>query len=104
MHASPASAGAPGLSAEEFGHEFSWWHPFRECMSMSAMRTEDDVLVPQMSTNRTGNRLLADIGVARTLNQAPLMAAGQLFLGLADSLHRAVEIEVGLACLRICHE
>ncbi len=59
-------------------------------MSMSPMRTEDDVIGSQMGANPSGNRLLADIRVAGPVNEAPLMAAGEFLFALPDDLHAAI--------------
>ena len=48
-----------------------------------------------MRTDADGDRFLADVGVAGTVDQAALMAAGQLLLALPDELHGAVEGEEG---------
>src|ERR1700722_3707802 len=58
---------------------------------MSAMRTEDHVLLPQMDTHPCRNRLLANICVARSMNQPVRITARQLLLRAADELHRPIE-------------
>ena len=65
-------------------------------MAVPPVGAEDDVVGFQMSTNPGGDRLLADVRVAGPVNQAALVAAGQLFFALANGLHRAIETQQGL--------
>lgn len=46
-----------------------------------------------MRANPGSDGLLPDIGVTRAMDEPALMAACQLLLALADSLHRTVELE-----------
>jgi hypothetical protein len=63
-------------------------------MSMSAVSAEDDIVLPQMSTNRAGDRFFADVRMTGTVNQPALMAASQFLFRLTDHLHRSVNPQV----------
>ncbi len=58
---------------------------------MTAMGTENGIMRRQMSTHSRRNRFLADIRMARAMNQPSLVRTSQLLLRLANDLHRAVE-------------
>src|ERR1700722_576934 len=60
-------------------------------MSMPTVRTEDHVLLAQMDTHPCRYRLLANICVARSMNQPARITPRQLLLRLADELHRPIE-------------
>ena len=72
-------------------------------MPVSAMRAKDNVLFAQMSTNRSGNCFLADIRMARSVNEAPLMAASEFFFRLSDDLHCSIETKKYLLRWEIRH-
>ena len=59
-------------------------------MAVSAVGAEHDIVRVQVGADARGNRLLADISVARAVNQTALMAAGQLLFALPDQLHGAI--------------
>jgi hypothetical protein len=62
-------------------------------VSVSSMRAEEDVIDSQLAADPSRNGLLSDIGVAGAVNQASLVAAGQLLFALANQPHRAVETQ-----------
>lgn len=62
---------------------------------MSAMGTEDSVLVCQMSAYARCDRFLSNVSMACAVDQAALMRTGQFLLRFADDLHRTVEKEGG---------
>jgi hypothetical protein len=90
MHGATASSGTSGGASEQFGHQFSGRHTFRQCMSMASMRAEHGVRFCQMSTDSGRNCFLPDIRMARSVNQPALVTASKLFLGLPDDAHCAV--------------
>jgi hypothetical protein len=62
-------------------------------MAVSAVRAENSVLFLQMRANANRYRFLADVSVARAMNQSALMRSDELFLGTADAKHLLVEVE-----------
>jgi hypothetical protein len=80
-------------SAEELGDKLPRLQTLGERVPVPPMRAENDVLGSQVATNPGGDRLLADIGVAGPVHEAPLVATGQLLFAQPDHLHRAVKPE-----------
>ena len=93
MHAPAAAAGAAGRPPKELGGQLTRRQSFCQGVAVSAMRAEDDIVGLQMGANPGGDGLLAHVGVAGPVNQAPLVAAGQLLFALPDGLHRAIQAE-----------
>lgn len=93
MHGAAAAAGAAGFAAEEFGHELFRGKSLCECVSVSTMGTEDAVAVSEVEADTGGDGFLTDVGVAGSVDESLLVAAGEFFFGLADPLHGAVERE-----------
>ncbi len=58
---------------------------------MSAMSTEDNVLLGQVRANSGGNCFLTDVGVAGSVNQTTLMGSGQVFFTPPNCLHASIE-------------
>ena len=92
VHGSAAAAGASGLTAEQFGDEFADGQSFRERVAVAPVRAEDGIIVTKVRTHAGGDCFLADVGVARTMNQPARVASRELLLRRADQLHGAVEI------------
>ena len=60
---------------------------------MTPVGTEDCVTMGQLRTNRGRDRLLANVRMARSMDQSLLMATRKLFLRLPDDLHGAIQTE-----------
>lgn len=91
VHRAAATTGAAGLAAEQLGKQFARGHAFRERMTMAAVRAEDGIVPVEMGADTGGNRLLPDVGVARSVHKPARMAARELLFARANQLHRAVE-------------
>ncbi len=75
-------------------------HPLGQRVAVAAMRAEDDVVVASGEhTRRRRSPPVADVGMARAVDQASLVHAGELLFRLTDGLHRAV----GGESLGRCH-
>ena len=75
MHAAAASLGTAGRAAEELGEQLPRRHALGQRVPVPAMSAEDDVIAAQVCTNAGGDRLLADVSVAGSMNQAALVRA-----------------------------
>ena len=93
MHAAAASARTAGFAAKQLRHQLARRHAFRERVAMSAMSGEDRIVLRQMSTDTGRNRLLANIRVTRSVDEAALMTAREFFFRLPNDLHRPIEGE-----------
>src|SRR5436190_1446113 len=93
MHRSSPTLRTTCRAAEEFGEQLARSYPFGEGMPVTAMSAEDDVVGTQMSAHTGRDGLLADIGVAGSVDQALLMRSGQLLFRLADQDHAAVKLQ-----------
>jgi hypothetical protein len=91
VHAAASAARATGSPAKQLGNKLAGRQPLRQGMTMPAMGAEDHVIGSQMSANPGGNGFLAHVGMAGSVDQAPLVRAGQIFLALANQLHLPVQ-------------
>lgn len=105
MHAPAASPGATGCTPEQFCDEFPRRQPLGQCVTMSAVRAEKDVVLSQLGADAHGDGLLPHVGVTRAMNEPALMTAGELLLRLTDELHRAIPRDrflFRMAALSVC--
>ena len=93
MHAAAAAVRTARRPPEKFGDELPGRHPLGQRMTMSAVRAEHHIALPQVSTHADGNRLFADIRVAGPVNKPLLVRPGKLLFALPDHLHIAVQFE-----------
>ena len=91
VHASASPPRTTRLTPEQLCHQFSGWHTFGQRVTMSAMRTEDGIVVAQVGTDAGGNRFFAYIRMARPRNRSRRIGASQLLLALSYQHHRAIE-------------
>ena len=91
VHAAAAAAGAAGRPAEELGDEVARRHALGKRVAVAAVRAEDDVGGSEVAADTGSDRLLAHVSMAGAVDQAPLVATGELFFGVPDDEHRAVE-------------
>src|SRR5438876_763257 len=67
--------------------------PFGQRMAVTTMGAEDNVVGSQMGAHANGDGFLADVGMARAVNQTALVRAGQLLLSPPDEEHAAIKRE-----------
>ena len=66
-------------------------------MAVTTVRAENRVLRLQMRADTGGDRFLANVGVARAVDQTALVRPGQSFFAETDGLHLAVETQADVA-------
>ena len=93
VHASAPAMRTAGRASKKFGHQLPGFHPFRQGVAVAAMRAEHDIVKPQMGGDRGGNRLLAHVRMTRSVDQPALVTPCELFLGLSNPRHRAVNVQ-----------
>ena len=71
-------------------------------MPMPTVRTEDGVFFSKVRKNACRDRFLADIRVARSVDQSTLMGLRQPIFALANNLHRSIEPEERFFVNRCC--
>ena len=91
VHAAAASERDPGGSTEQLGDQLLRLQPFRQSMTVSAVRTEGDVIIIQVRTDARRDRFLADVRVTGTQYEASLVVSCELLFRLSDCLHRAIQ-------------
>ena len=96
VHAATAAARAACVTAEKLGDQLFGLQPLGQCVAVTAVGAEDDIFPVQVGTDSTGDCLLADVGVAGTVDEPPLVTAGQFLLALPDGLHRAIQVQQGV--------
>src|SRR5436190_201784 len=65
---------------------------------MATMSAEHDVIGLEIRTDSGCDCFLADVSMARPVNQPLLVTAGELFFRLADYLHRAIQRGQDVLC------
>jgi hypothetical protein len=106
VHAAAAPPRAAGRPAVQLGDQLARGQALGQGVAVPAVRAEDHVVLTQVGAHADGDRLLADVGVAGSVDQSALMGAGQLLLALPDQLHLPVEPQEQFpACLGLdrCH-
>src|SRR5205823_5140597 len=97
VHAAAAAVGTAAFAAIEFGDDLQRRHPLRQRVAVAAVRAEDDVLTPQVRGHAHRHRLLADVSVARAVNEAALVRARELLFTFANEQYLPVELEQFIA-------
>jgi len=109
VHAAAPAVRAAGLAAEQLRYQLARGNALGQRVAVAAVGAEDDVVGAEVGADAGRNRLLPDVGMTGTVDQAALVAPGQFFFALADRLHLAVEgqqlglIEVRVGLLRLGH-
>jgi hypothetical protein len=62
-------------------------------MPVAAVRAEDHVFVAQAREDASGDRFLADIGVAGAMDKSALVGLGELQFAFPDEQHPAIHFE-----------
>ena len=81
------------FTSEQFGDQLHRWQPFRQRMSVPAMRAKNHILRLQLGANTDRDRFLSNIRVTRTVDKSALMASGNFSAWSArSSIRRIVRI------------
>ena len=96
----PRPCEQPVTRPEEFRDHLARGDALGQGMPVSAVGAEDGVVGAQVRAHPAGDGLFAHIGVASAVDQAHLVRAGQLLLGVADNDHLPVE---SVELLRLGH-
>src|SRR5262249_28156699 len=91
VHAAASALGASRGAAEQLREDLPWRHALGQGMAMAAVGAEDDVVFSQVGADADGDGFLADIGVAGAVDEAGLVAAGELLFTAADEEHLPVQ-------------
>src|SRR5688500_1210344 len=93
MHGATPTARAAGRLTEQLSDDLPRRHALGQRMPVSPVRTEDDIVRPQMRAAAGRYGFLTDVGVAGAGDVAGLVAPGELLLGPANVDHLAIEME-----------
>ena len=91
VHAAAAAVRAARGPAEQLGGQRPRLNPLGQRMAVPAVGAEDDVVGTEMRADADGDRLLADVGVAGPVHQAPLVRPRQVLLAPPDRLHPPIQ-------------
>jgi hypothetical protein len=92
VHRSSAASGAACPASEQLGKQFANGQTFRQRMAVTPVSAEDDIIRTKLRTYACCNCLLTDVSVAGAMDESSGVTSRELLLGVADQLHRAIEI------------
>ena len=87
-----AAARTAGPPAEQFRDELADRQSFRERVPVPPVRAENGIIGTEVRAYACCNCFLADVRVARAMNQSARVTSCELLLRRSNQLHRAVQI------------